>query len=99
MESDKDMGLIKQNIHIEVPNDWNDHIRASRLKPRPFTVVEAEQNNIFYKWGLYLALQYRKKSPFVTHPITEVFIGKENSRHHCYERISIQRSPGVICHS
>lgn len=49
------------------------------MKPSPFTVVEAEQN-IFYKWGSYLALQYRKKSPFATHPITEVFIGKENSR-------------------
>ena len=75
MECDKDMGLIKQNVHIEVPSDWNEHVRNSRSKPSPFTVIEAEPH-MFSKWGSFLTPHYKQKCPFATRPITEIFIDK-----------------------
>ncbi|KAJ4446990.1 hypothetical protein ANN_28292 [Periplaneta americana] len=51
-------------------------IKVSRMKSCPFTAVEAGQH-MFYKWGSYMESHYKKKSPFGTRPITEIFIGQK----------------------
>lgn len=79
MECDKNMGNIKQNVRIELPVEWNEHIRASRVKPSPFVVVECEPH-LFNNWGSYLGRFYKKKCPFPTRSISELKITKENTR-------------------
>ena len=39
MEPDKNMGLINKRVHAEMPDDWREVIKYSRVKPSPFEVT------------------------------------------------------------
>lgn len=80
MEPDKDMGLIKQNVSLELPEDWILHISSSRTKPSPFKVMDCNQS-LFKDWQNYLLqFGYKAKAPFLTRPIKEIKIGSSDTR-------------------
>lgn len=80
MEPDKDMGLIKQNVRLELPEDWIQHIADSRSKPSSFKVFHCNQD-IFKDWQDYLLqFGYKAKAPFLTRPIKEMKMHSSNRR-------------------
>ena len=78
MECDKNMGLINQKSHAEVPHDWCEVIRNVRVRPSPFLVVDCK-TEMFKAWGAFLDLRYKKKFPAATRPIMQL---KIMSTHH-----------------
>lgn len=79
LECDKNMGLINQKSRVEIPNEWNEVIRAARRKPSPFHVVEVQQDFI-YNWTSYFKNPFKKKCPFQTRPVTEIKFCQEHPR-------------------
>ena len=53
MECDKNMGLINQKSHAEVPDDWREVIRNAHV---PFLVVDCK-TEMFKAWGAFLDLR------------------------------------------
>lgn len=92
LETDKNMGLVNQKAKVELPEEWANVFRESRMKPMPFTVVEVDQP-LFRKWTEHLKTQYTKKCPFKTRPVREIkivhthprFIFYRNSYHGAFE--------------
>ncbi|KAL1510072.1 hypothetical protein ABEB36_004727 [Hypothenemus hampei] len=54
MECDKNMSLIKQKAYTETPKDWRDVIQSSRIKPKPFIVVNCGEEITFHGWTKFL---------------------------------------------
>lgn len=79
MEPDKNMGLINQKAKVELPSQWADIFRETRVKPCPFDVVEVDQT-IFRKWTDHLSKIYIKKCPFKTRPLRELKVVKSHPR-------------------
>lgn len=79
LETDKNMGLINQKTRTELPSDWAEIFRDSRVKPKPFDVIEVNQT-MFRKWTQHLSEKYRKKCPFKTRPIREAKFVKTHPR-------------------
>ncbi|PSN52501.1 hypothetical protein C0J52_11243 [Blattella germanica] len=79
LECDKNMGLINQKSRVEIPNEWNEVIRAARRKRSPFHVVEVQQDFI-YNWTSYFKTPFKKKCPFQTRPVTEIKFCQEHPR-------------------
>nr|XP_022911724.1 uncharacterized protein LOC111422745 [Onthophagus taurus] len=80
MECDKNMGLINTKVRIEQPSQWNEHVRTSRSKPSPFTVIECDRS-LFKHWSKYfLTTSYKKKASFQTRPIIEILFEKQHPR-------------------
>lgn len=73
LECDKNMGLISRTAHTEVPKDWYDVIRHSRLKPSPFQVVECDQS-MFLEWTSFFSSKglYKRRLPVPSRPLKEV---------------------------
>lgn len=67
-ECDKNCALIKKTYEAELPEDWAEVIRNSRVKPSPFDVVEADQS-LIKGWTSHLNGMYRKKLGCATRPI------------------------------
>lgn len=57
-ESDKNGALIKKKHEAELPEDWAEAIRHSRLKSSPFQVVEVQQEMI-KGWTAHIDSLYR----------------------------------------
>ena len=48
MECDKDMGLINKKVHVETPEDWNEHIRRCRVRPFSFYIIDVPYSRYFH---------------------------------------------------
>lgn len=72
LECDKNMGLINSKSRAEVPRQWADAIRAARVKPQPFIVIEVSQDMV-RDWTSFFAKNntYVAKACFKTRPIKE----------------------------
>lgn len=79
MECDRDMGLINQKIPAEGPEDWYNEIKACRVKPEPFTVVEVGQA-LLRNWTQLLDSIYMTKPPYKSRDIREVKISQAHPR-------------------
>lgn len=78
LECDRNMSIVKQNSYTEVPEDWRDVLRNTRVKPTPFTVIDCGVDVVFQNWTDHLSSIYPKKCPFPTRPIRMLKIsGKE----------------------
>ncbi|KAG8265047.1 hypothetical protein J6590_103608, partial [Homalodisca vitripennis] len=53
METDKNMGIIKQKTKVELPKQLTEVFLEARIKPRPFDVVEVNQT-MFRQWTEHL---------------------------------------------
>ncbi|KAL1488806.1 hypothetical protein ABEB36_014602 [Hypothenemus hampei] len=72
LECDKNLGLVNLNTHMEIPKDWFELLRRSRVRPSPFEVVEVEQE-IIKTWDTFLKNEkYRKKCPFPIQKIKQI---------------------------
>lgn len=79
MECDKNMGLVDLKTHMEVPNDWFELLKMSRIRPSPFQVVEVEQD-IVKKWDVFLNDKYAKKCPFPIQKVKQIESTREHPR-------------------
>lgn len=79
MECDKDFGLVNQKSKTEIPSDWIDVLRSSRVKPAPFDVEDTNQD-YFRSWGTHLGPLYKKKCPFRSRPIREIKLSVDHPR-------------------
>ncbi|KAG5885348.1 hypothetical protein JTB14_014366 [Gonioctena quinquepunctata] len=77
LECDRDMSLINQKAYTEVPDDWREVIRDSRVKPTPFTVIDCGRELEFVNWTEHLSGYYKNKCPFPTRPIRLLQIKNE----------------------
>lgn len=79
METDKNMGIVKQKTKVEHPKQWADVFREARIKPQPFDVVEVDQD-MFRQWTAQLSKHYVKKCPFKIRPVRELKMMKTHPR-------------------
>lgn len=77
MEGDRDMSLINQKSYTEVPDDWREVIASSRIKPRPFKVINCATDVSFQTGTEFLTNLYSKKCPMPTRPIRIIRIDKK----------------------
>uniref|UniRef100_A0A1B6DGZ0 DUF7869 domain-containing protein n=1 Tax=Clastoptera arizonana TaxID=38151 RepID=A0A1B6DGZ0_9HEMI len=69
LECDKNIGLINQKTRTEMPEDWYEVFRTARVKPKPFSVIEVDQN-IIRSWTNHFNQRYESnKLSFPTRPI------------------------------
>lgn len=77
LECDKNMGLIKTKTRMELPNDWYQLLRESRVKPSPFIVIEVTQRMI-RKWTDFFHDKFVSKCPFAIQAIREIYCSKKH---------------------
>lgn len=80
LECDKNMGIINQKSHVELPSEWNEVVKNARVKPAPFKVVSCEDQLIFKAWTTFLSTIYIPKCPFKTRPIKVLKITENHPR-------------------
>ncbi|GBP89085.1 hypothetical protein EVAR_64721_1 [Eumeta japonica] len=77
MECDRNMVLINQKAHIELPSEWADQIAVARSKPSPFIVEQCEQD-LFRNWADYFKPMFKPKCPIPTRSIKEIRVHRKN---------------------
>ncbi|GBP55071.1 RNA-directed DNA polymerase from mobile element jockey [Eumeta japonica] len=79
MECDRNMALINQKAHIELPSEWADQIAVARSKPSPFIVEQCEQD-LFRNWADYFKPMFKPKCPIPTRSIKEIRVHREKPK-------------------
>lgn len=79
MECDRNMALINQKAHIELPSDWADQIAVARSKPSPFIVEQCEQD-LFRNWADYFKPMFKPKCPMPVRSIKEIRVLREKPK-------------------
>ena len=59
MECDRNMAHFNQMARIELPEEWAEHVRGARQKPKPFNVIECSKD-AFKGWTTFLKSFYKK---------------------------------------
>lgn len=79
MECDRNMAYLNQKARIELPEEWAEHVRGARQRPKPFNVIECSQD-AFKGWTAFLKPFYKKTCPFPIRPVREFRVQKEHPR-------------------
>lgn len=79
MECDRNMALINQKSHIELPSEWADQIAVARSKPSPFLVEQCEQD-LFRNWADYFKPMFKPKCPIPIRSIREIRVHIEKPK-------------------
>lgn len=79
MECDRNMALINQKAHIELPSEWADQVAVARSKPSPF-IVEQCQQDLFRNWADYFKPMFKPKCPIPTRSIKEIRVHREKPK-------------------
>uniref|UniRef100_A0A2A4K6G5 Uncharacterized protein n=1 Tax=Heliothis virescens TaxID=7102 RepID=A0A2A4K6G5_HELVI len=79
MECDRNMAYLNQKTRIELPEEWAEHVRGARQRPKPFNVIECSQD-AFKGWTTFLKPFYKKTCPFPIRPMREFRVQKEHPR-------------------
>lgn len=80
LECDKNFGLVNLKTKMEIPVDWYDLLKKSRVKPKPFIVKVVEQNMIRDWSSLLSSLRYVNKLPFKIQELREIEAKFEHPR-------------------
>ena len=83
MECDRDMACVKQKSPAEVPSDWYEVFRKSRIRPCAYDVTEVPQNK-FKGYTQFLKTLYRVTCPVQTRPLREVKFERDQPRFMMY---------------
>lgn len=79
MECDRNMAYLNQKARIELPEEWAEHVRGARQRPKPFNVIKCSQD-AFKGWTAFLKPFYKKTCHFPIKPVREFRVQKEHPR-------------------